>query len=113
MKALHARFFKQRICKFKGKRFPALLVIFNLKRVRKLKGLATLILQACLGSRTDASMLRGTRGGIGWNILSSLMQLFAFLAAILNVKLEEAFEDCAVNQLLQSMAILTGSMLLK
>ena len=30
------------------------------------------------------------QGGIGWNILSSLLQLFAFLAAILNLKLEEA-----------------------
>ena len=37
------------------------------------------------------------------------MQLFAFLAAILNVKLEE----CAVNQLLHVTAIVIGSMLLK
>ena len=42
----------------------------------------------------------GIRGGIGWNILSSLAQLFAFLAAILNLKPEETFEKCAVNQLI-------------
>ena len=39
--------------------------------------------------------------GIGWNILSSLMQRFAILAAILNVKLEETFEEWVLNQLLQ------------
>ena len=32
-----------------------------------------------MGSRKDFSMLHGIKGGIGWNILSSLMQLFAFL----------------------------------
>ena len=58
-------------------------------------------------------MLRGIRSGIGWNILSSLLQLFAFLAAILHVKLEETFEECVVNQLLQPIAIAIGSMLLK
>ena len=42
---------------------------------------------------------------MGWNVLSSLMQLFAFLATILNLKLEETFEECVVNQLLQPMAI--------
>ena len=50
-------------------------------------------------------MLHGIRGGIGWNILSSLMQLFVFLAAISNLKLEETFKECVVNQLLQPMAI--------
>ena len=58
-------------------------------------------------------MLRGIRGGIGWNIVSSLMQLFAFPAAIWNLKLDETFEECDVNQLLQPMAIVIGSMLLK
>ena len=58
-------------------------------------------------------MLRGIRGGFDWNILLSLMQLFAFLAAILNLKLEETFKECIVNQLLQSMAIVIGTMLLK
>ena len=58
-------------------------------------------------------MLRDIRGGIGWNILSSLMQLFVFLVAILNPKLEETFEECVVNQLLQPMAIVIGSTLLK
>ena len=57
------------------------------------------------GSRKDALMLLGIRGGIGWNILSSLMQRFTFLAAILNLKLEETFEECVVNQLLQQIAI--------
>ena len=57
-------------------------------------------------------MLLGIRGGIDWNILSSLMQRFAFLAAILNLKLEETFEECVVNQLLQPIAIVIGSMLL-
>ena len=52
-------------------------------------------------------------GGIGWNILSSFLQLFAFFAAILNLKLEGTFEECVVNQLLQPMAIAIGSMLLK
>ena len=45
--------------------------------------------------------------------MSSLMQLFAFFAAILILKLEETFEECAVNQLLQPTAIAIGSMLLK
>ena len=67
-----------------------------------------LILQACLGPRKDASMLRGIRGGIGWNILSSLMQLFAFLAAILNLKLEETFKECVENELLQPIVIIIG-----
>ena len=58
-------------------------------------------------------MLRGIRGGIGWNILSSLMQRFAILATILNIKLEETFEECVVNQLLQPMAIVIRHMLLK
>ena len=57
-------------------------------------------------------MLRGIRGGIDWNILLSLMQRFAILAAIVNAKLEETFEECVVNQLLQPMAIVIGSMLL-
>ena len=52
-------------------------------------------------------------GGIDWNILSSLLQLFAFLAAILNLKLEKTFEECVVNQLSQPMAMVIGSMLLK
>ena len=39
-------------------------------------------------------MLRGFRGGDGWNILSSLKQLFAFLASNLNLRLEETFEGC-------------------
>ena len=38
---------------------------------------------------------------------------FCFLAAILNLKQEETFEECVVNQLLQPMAIVIGSMLLK
>ena len=58
-------------------------------------------------------MLFGIRGGIGWDILSSLMQLFAFLAAIWNLKLDETFEECDVNQLLQPMAIVIRSMLPK
>ena len=58
-------------------------------------------------------MLPGIRGGIGSNILSSLMQLFAFLAAILYLKLDETFEECVVNQLLQPMVIVIGTMLLK
>ena len=70
-------------------------------------------LQACLRSRKDALILRGIKGGIGWNILSSLMRLFAFLAAILNLKLEESFEERVVNQLLLPMVIVIGSMLLK
>ena len=37
------------------------------------------------------------------------MQVFAFLTAILNVKLEE----CTVNKLLHVRAIIIGSMLLK
>ena len=72
-----------------------------------------LILQACLGPRKDAWMLRGIRGGVGWNILSSLMQHFAFVVAIFNLKLENTFEECVVNELLQPMAIVIGSMLLK
>ena len=71
------------------------------------------ILQACLEPRKDVSMLRGIKGGIGWNILPSLMQLFAFLAAILNQKLEDTFEECVVNQLLKPMAIVVENMLLK
>ena len=67
----------------------------------------------CLGPKKDASMLRGIRGGIGWNILSSLMQRFAILAAILNVKLEETFEECVMNQLLQPIWLAIGNMLLK
>ena len=63
--------------------------------------------------KKDASMLRGIKGGISWNILTSLMQRFAILAAILNEKPEKTFEECVVNQLLQSMAIGIGSMLLK
>ena len=59
------------------------------------------------------SMLRGIRGGIGWNILSSLVQLFAFLATILNLLLEETFEECVVSQLLQPMAFVIGSMQVK
>ena len=39
------------------------------------------------------------------------MQLFTFLAAILNLKVKETFEKCIVNQLLQPMAIVIGSML--
>ena len=58
-------------------------------------------------------MLSGIRGGISWNILSSLMQLFVFLAAILNLELEEIFKECVANQLLHLMAIVIGSMLLK
>ena len=58
-------------------------------------------------------MLRVIRGGNGWNILSSLMQLFAFLAAILNLKLENTFKEGVVNQLLQPMAVVIGSMPLK
>ena len=65
------------------------------------------------GPNKDASMLRGISGGIGWNILSNLMQLFAFLAAIFNQKLQETFEKCVVNQLLQPMATVIGSMLPK
>ena len=38
-------------------------------------------------------MLRGITGGIGWNILSNLMQRFAALAAIFNVRLEETCEE--------------------
>ena len=45
------------------------------------------------GAKKDASMLRGITGGIGWNILSNLMQRFAALAAIFNVKLEETCEE--------------------
>ena len=42
------------------------------------------------------------------------MQLLVFLAATLNLlQLEETFEECVVNQLLQRMAIEIGSMLLK
>ena len=66
-----------------------------------------------MGPRKDASMLHGIRGGIDWNILSSLMKLFAFLAAILNLKLEQTFVDCVLNQILQPMAMVIGSMLLK
>ena len=58
-------------------------------------------------------MLRGIRGGISWNILSSLMQLFAFIAAIWNPKLKDAFVVCVVNQLLPPIAIEIESMLLK
>ena len=58
-------------------------------------------------------MLHRILGEIGWNILSSLMQLFASFAAILNQKLEETFEKWVVNQLLQPMAIIIGSRLLK
>ena len=65
------------------------------------------------GPRKNASMLRGIRGGNGWNILSSLMQFVAFLAAILSLKLEETLEECVVNQLLQPIVIVIGSMLLK
>ena len=72
-----------------------------------------LIVQAGLGPRKRASMLRGIRVEIGWNILSSLVQLFAFFAAHLNLKLEETFQECAVNQLLQPMAIAIRSMPLK
>ena len=50
-------------------------------------------------------MLRGIRGEIGWNILTSLMQRFAILAAILNLKLEETFEESVVNQLLQPLRL--------
>ena len=64
-------------------------------------------------AKKHASMLRGIRDGIDWNILSSLMQLFAFLAAIFNLKLEKAFEECVVNQFLQPMANVIGNMLLK
>ena len=65
------------------------------------------------GPRKNASMLRDIRGGNGWNILSSLMQFVAFLAAILSLKLEETLEECVVNQLLQPIVIVIGSMLLK
>ena len=41
------------------------------------------------------------------------MQLFAFLAAILHLKLDDTFEECVVNQLSQSMTIVIGSKLLK
>ena len=59
-------------------------------------------------------MLSGIGGRIGWNILSSLMPLFAFFAAILNLKkLEKTFEECVVNKLLQPMAIVIRSILLK
>ena len=36
---------------------------------------------------------------------------FPFLAAILNLKLEETFEECALDQLLQPMAVIIGSIL--
>ena len=65
-----------------------------------------LIPQARLGSRENAS----------WDWLEysvCLMQLFAFLAVIFNLKFEETFEECVVNQLLQPMAIVIGSRLLK
>ena len=42
-----------------------------------------------------------------------LVAVFVFLATILNLKLEETFEKCVVNQLLQPMALVIGSMLLK
>ena len=42
----------------------------------------------------------------------TLMQRFAILATILNVKLE-TFKECVVNQFLQPMTIVTGSMLMK
>ena len=71
-----------------------LLIIRELTTGSKL--CCVLILLACSKPRKDASMLRGIRGE---NILSSLMQLFAFLAAILNLKLEETFEECVANQL--------------
>ena len=58
-------------------------------------------------------MLRGIRGEIGWNILSSLMQQLAILVTILNVKLEKTFEEWVVNQLLQPVTIVIGRMLLK
>ena len=61
------------------------------------------------GAKECASVLHDIRGGIGWNILSSVRQRFAILAALLNVKLEETFEECVVNQLLQPM----GRMLMK
>ena len=58
-------------------------------------------------------MLRDIRSEIGWNVLSSVIQLFAFLAAILTRKLMETFEECVVNKLLQPMAIVIRSKLLK
>ena len=65
------------------------------------------------GAKKKCSVLRGIRGGIGWDILLSLMQLFAFLSAILNLKLKESFVGCVVNQLLLPMIIVIKSMLLK
>ena len=57
--------------------------------------------------------LRGIRSGIGWNILSTLMQLFAFLAAILIESWRKLSRKSVVNQLLQRMGIVIGSILLK
>ena len=88
-----------------------MLMIWELTTQSKLG--CALILQACLEPRKDASMLCGIRSGVGWNILSSLVQLFAFLTANLNLKLEETFEGSVVDQLLQQMAIVIGIMLLK
>ena len=45
-----------------------------------------------MGPKKDASMLRGIRGGIGWNILSSLMQRFAILAANFECKAGGEFQ---------------------
>ena len=73
-----------------------MLIIWELTPRSKLGSVLTL--QARLGLKKDASMLRDIRDGIGWNILSRLMRLFAFLAVILNQKLEETFEECIVNQ---------------
>ena len=41
------------------------------------------------------------------------MQFFAFLAAILNVKLEVIFKKCVENQPLQPMVSVVRSMMLK
>ena len=57
------------------------LVVDDAKQVR-LRAYPVSMVEA----KKDALMLHDIRGGIGWNILSSLMQRFAILAAILNVK---------------------------
>ena len=90
-----------------------MLMIWELTTRSKLD--CVLILKACSVPKKDASMLRGIRGGNGLNILSSLMQRFAILAAILNVKHKAGgnFRGMGCESTFTTNTIVIGRMLLK
>ena len=56
-----------------------------------------LILQACLGPRKDALMLRGIISGIALEYFVKFDAVFCFPCRNFESKLEEAFEECVVN----------------